>query len=297
MQEFIEKAKVLIESLPYIQRFSGKTMVIKYGGHAMVDETLKNSFALDVILMKHIGINPVIVHGGGPQIGVVMKKMGMEPRFVDGYRVTDKETMNVVEMVLVGSVNKEIVSSINSQGGRAVGLGGKDGGLITGRKKIIKKKDKKDQPPEIIDMGMIGDVDVINIEIINTLDKSGFIPVIAPVGVGLKGETYNINADLVAGKMAEALKAEKLVLLTDVQGVQDKEGNLISSMDKKDVNRFIEDGTINGGMVPKAECCLEALKMGVTKTHIVDGRQQHALLLEIFTDRGIGTQIFEQALL
>ena len=263
----------------------------------MVDEDLKTSFALDVILMKHIGINPVIVHGGGPQIGAVMKKMGMEPRFVNGYRVTDKETMNVVEMVLVGSVNKEIVSSINSQGGRAVGLGGKDGGLITGRKKIIKKKDKKEQPPEIIDMGMIGDVDIINVEIINTLDKSGFIPVIAPVGVGVKGETYNINADTVAGKMAEALKAEKLVLLTDVQGVLDNEGNLVSTMNEKEVVRFIENGTISGGMIPKVECCLEALKMGVTKTHIVDGRQEHALLLEIFTDRGIGTQIFEQALL
>jgi len=297
VHKLIEKAKVLIESLPYIQRFSGKTIVIKYGGHAMVEESLKRSFALDVILMKHIGINPVIVHGGGPQIGAVMKKMGMEPRFVDGYRVTDQETMNVVEMVLVGKVNKEIVGSINLQGGRAVGLGGKDGGLITGRKKTLKKQDNIEQPPEIIDMGMIGDVDAINVEIIETLDRNGFIPVIAPVGAGSRGETYNINADLVAGKLAVALQAEKLVLLTDVEGVKDEEGRLISSMNKRDVAAYIEDKTITGGMIPKVQCCLDALEMGVTKTHIVDGRLEHALLLEIFTDKGIGTQIFEQVLL
>lgn len=293
MKKLIEKAKVLIESLPYIQQFSGKTIVIKYGGNAMVEEELKKSFALDIILMKHIGINPVVVHGGGPQIGEVMRKMGMEPSFVEGYRVTDSETMNVVEMVLVGRVNKEIVNLINTQGGRAVGLGGKDGGLIIGKKKTLKKQEKKDQPPEIIDIGMVGDVEAINPEILHTLDESGFIPVVAPVGVGSDGETYNINADLVAGKVAEALSAEKLVLLTDVEGVKNQGGNLMSSITRKEVLDSIEGGTIKGGMVPKVQCCIEALECGVTKTHIIDGRVEHALLLEIFTDRGVGTQITE----
>lgn len=291
MQKLIEKAKVLIESLPYIQRFSGKTIVVKYGGNAMIEEDLKVGFALDIILMKHIGINPVVVHGGGPQIGEVMKKMGLEPRFVDGFRITDDETMSVVEMVLVGKVNKEIVNLINNQGGRAVGLGGKDGSLIRGKKRYLKKTDKKDQPPEIIDIGMVGDVEHINPEIIDTLDKSGFIPVIAPVGVGEKGETYNINADLVAGKVAEALSAEKLVLLTDIEGVKDGKGNLISTLSRKDVLKLVDEGVIKGGMIPKVECCLEALDNGVTKTHIIDGRVEHAVLLEIFTDKGIGTQI------
>jgi acetylglutamate kinase len=293
MQKLIEKAKVLIESLPYIQQFAGETVVVKYGGHAMVDETLKKSFALDIILMKHIGINPVVVHGGGPQIGEVMKKMGMEPRFVDGYRVTDSETMSVVEMVLVGKVNKEIVSLINTQGGRAVGLGGKDGGLICGKKKRLKRQDQQDQPPEIIDIGMVGDVEKINPEILDTLDDGGFIPVIAPVGVGPDGETYNINADLVASKIAEALTAAKLVLLTDVEGVKNKDGKLITSMTRKKINESIKNGTIKGGMIPKVQCCLEALGWGVNKTHIIDGRVEHALLLEIFTDKGIGTQITE----
>lgn len=293
MEKLIEKAKVLIESLPYIQRFAGKTFVIKYGGHAMVDESLKKSFALDVILMKHIGINPVIVHGGGPQIGAVMKKMGMEPSFVEGYRVTDTETMDVVEMVLVGRVNKEIVSLINRQGGRAVGLGGKDGGLIIGRKKSLRRQDKKDQPPEIIDIGMVGDVVKINPEILTALDKNGFIPVIAPVGEGEGGETYNINADTVAGKIAGALMAEKLVLLTDVEGIKDRKGKLLSSLSHSEVDKYIEDGTIHGGMLPKVECCIDALGGGVTKTHIIDGRVEHALLLEIFTDKGIGSQITE----
>lgn len=291
MQKMIDKAKGLIESLPYIQRFSGKTVVVKYGGNAMVEESLKKSFALDIILMKHVGINPVVVHGGGPQIGEVMKKMGMEPNFIDGYRVTDSETMNVVEMVLVGRVNKEIVNSINIEGGRAVGLGGKDGGLIRGKKKTLKRHDKKDQPPEIIDIGMVGDVEEINPEILISLDNGGFIPVIAPVGVGAKGETYNINADLVAGKVAEALDAEKLVLLTDVEGVKDQEGKLLSSLSREEVNHHIGSGAIHGGMLPKIECCLRALKGGVNKTHIIDGRVEHALLLEIFTDTGIGSQI------
>jgi acetylglutamate kinase len=293
MKKLIEKAKVLIESLPYIQQFSGKTVVIKYGGNAMVEETLKKSFALDIILMKQIGINPVIVHGGGPQIGEVMKKMGMEPSFVDGYRVTDSETMHVVEMVLVGRVNKEIVSLINMQGGRAVGLGGKDGSLIRGKKKRLKRQDKKDQPPEIIDIGMVGDVDSINPEILISLDNNGFIPVIAPVGVGKGGETYNINADLVAGKIAEALNAEKLVLLTDVEGIKNKDGEMLSSLSTKEINSYLKDGTIHGGMVPKVECCISAMEGGVTKTHIIDGRVEHAVLLEIFTDTGIGTQITE----
>lgn len=291
MQKLIEKAKVLIESLPYIQKFSGKTIVIKYGGNAMVEEGLKKNFALDVILMKHIGINPVVVHGGGPQIGEVMRKMGMEPCFVEGFRVTDSETMSVVEMVLVGRINKEIVNLINMQGGKAVGLGGKDGGLIKGRKKTLKKQEKKDQPPEIIDIGMVGEVEEINPEIIDTLDKSGFIPVIAPVGVGSEGETYNINADLVAGKIADALSAEKLVLLTDVEGVKDGEGKLISSLSVDDALKLIEARIIKEGMIPKVQCCIEALECGVSKTHIIDGRVEHALLLEIFTDRGIGTQI------
>ena len=293
MKKLIEKAKVLIESLPYIQQFSGKTVVIKYGGNAMVEETLKKSFALDIILMKQIGINPVIVHGGGPQIGEVMKKMGMEPSFVDGYRVTDSETMHVVEMVLVGRVNKEIVNLINTQGGRAVGLGGKDGSLIRGKKKRLKRQDKKDQPPEIIDIGMVGDVDSINPEILISLDNSGFIPVIAPVGVGKDGETYNINADLVAGKIAEALNAEKLVLLTDVEGIKNKSGELLSSLSPKEINSHLKDATIHGGMVPKVECCISAMEGGVTKTHIIDGRVEHAVLLEIFTETGIGTQITE----
>ncbi|MBE9503808.1 MAG: acetylglutamate kinase [Proteobacteria bacterium] len=293
MKKLIEKAKVLIESLPYIQQFSGKTVVIKYGGNAMVEETLKKSFALDIILMKQIGINPVIVHGGGPQIGEVMKKMGMKSSFVDGYRVTDSETMHVVEMVLVGRVNKEIVSLINMQGGRAVGLGGKDGSLIRGKKKRLKRQDKKDQPPEIIDIGMVGDVDSINPEILISLDNSGFIPVIAPVGIGKGGETYNINADLVAGKIAEALDAEKLVLLTDVEGIKNKDGELLSSLSPKEINSYLKDGTIHGGMVPKVECCISAMEGGVTKTHIIDGRVEHAVLLEIFTDIGIGTQITE----
>ena len=291
MKKLIEKAKVLIESLPYIQSFSGKTVVVKYGGNAMVEEELKVSFALDIILMKHIGINPVVVHGGGPQIGEVMKKMGMEPKFIDGFRVTDDETMSVVEMVLVGKVNKEIVNLINNQGGRAVGLGGKDGALITGKKKMLQKRDKKDQPPEIIDIGMVGDVESINPEIIDTLDKSGFIPVIAPVGVGNYGETYNINADLVAGKVAEALSAEKLVLLTDIEGVRNEKGELFSSLSAGETNNLVDKGVIKDGMIPKVQCCLEALDYGVTKTHIIDGRIEHALLLEIFTDKGIGTEI------
>ncbi len=281
MQKYIQKIETLLESLPYIRQFYGKTIVIKYGGHAMVDEKLKQSFARDIILMKYVGLNPVIVHGGGPQIGEFLKKLGKESRFVKGIRVTDDETMDVVEMVLVGKVNKEIVGLINHFGGKAVGLSGKDGGLITAKKLKIKGED----------MGMVGEVLSVNPKVIETLDRDKFIPVIAPVGVGKDGRTYNINADNVAGKIAAALKAEKLILLTDVQGVFDKNKKLISAMDTAHAKKLIKSGAASGGMIPKLECCLDALKGGVSKAHIVDGRVEHAVLLEVFTDAGIGTEI------
>ena len=291
MKELISKANVLIEALPWIKNFYGKTIVIKYGGNAMVEERLKEGFARDIILMKYIGLNPVVVHGGGPQIGQVMEKMGLESRFVQGMRVTDSETMNVVEMVLGGRVNKEIVGNINRLGGRAVGLSGKDGGLITAKKLEMKAVNPDTLTPEIIDIGMVGEVDMINPAIIGSLEESNFIPVIAPIGVGLEGETYNINADLVAGKIAGALRAEKLILLTDIEGVKDKEGKLISTIDVSRVPDLINDETITGGMIPKVNCCVDAVEEGVTKTHIIDGRMEHACLLEIFTDMGIGTAI------
>jgi acetylglutamate kinase len=291
MQKLIEKAKVLMEALPYIKRFADKTIVIKYGGNAMVDERLKEGFAKDIILMKYIGLNPVVVHGGGPQIGKVLKEMGKESRFVQGMRVTDTETMDVVEMVLGGKVNKEIVGNINRHGGKAVGLSGKDGGLILARKLEMKAVNPDTLTPEIIDVGMVGEVEAVHPAIIDALEQSNFIPVIAPIGVGLAGETYNINADLVAGRIAGALRAEKLILLTDVEGVKDKEGRLISTIDVSRVPDLINDGTISGGMIPKVNCCLDAVEEGVTKTHIIDGRMEHACLLEIFTDKGIGTAI------
>jgi acetylglutamate kinase len=291
MQELIEKANVLMEALPYIKRFADKTIVIKYGGNAMVDEKLKEGFARDIILMKYIGLNPVVVHGGGPQIGRVLKEMGRESHFVQGMRVTDTETMDVVEMVLGGKVNKEIVGNINRHGGRAVGLSGKDGGLILARKLEMKAVNPETLTPEIIDVGMVGEVESVHPAIIDALEKSNFIPVIAPIGVGLSGETYNINADLVAGRVAGALRAEKLILLTDVEGVKDKEGRLISTIDVTRVPDLINDGTISGGMIPKVNCCVDAIEEGVTKTHIIDGRMEHACLLEIFTDKGIGTAI------
>lgn len=291
MEELIKKANILMESLPYIKRFTDKTIVIKYGGNAMVEEHLKESFAKDIILMKYIGINPVVVHGGGPQIGSVMEKMGLESRFVRGMRVTDSATMDVVEMVLGGRVNKEIVANINRHGGRAVGLTGKDGDLIRARKMEMKTVNPDTLTPEIIDIGHVGEVESVHPEIIQALEQNNFIPVIAPVGVGEAGETYNINADLVAGQVAAALKAEKLILLTDIEGVKDKSGELITNIDVSEVQGLIDDETISGGMIPKVTCCLDAVLAGVRKAHIVDGRIEHACLLEIFTDKGIGTEV------
>ncbi len=291
MENPIDKAKVLIEALPYIRRFCDKTIVIKYGGSTMEEQRLKRSFALDVVLLKYIGLNPVIVHGGGPQIGDVLNKMGKKSQFIEGMRVTDGETMDVVEMVLVGKVNKELVTLINQQGGKAVGLSGKDGQLIIARKLKLTKRSSQGEPPEVIDIGMVGEVKTINPGIIKALEKESFIPVIAPVGVGEEGETYNINADLVAGKVASALKAEKLILLTDVEGVMDEKRRLIPALDAKQAKRLMAQKVISSGMIPKVNCCLQALEEGVTKTHIIDGRVEHAILLEIFTDVGIGTQI------
>ncbi len=291
MQKLIEKANVLMEALPYIRRFYQKTFVIKYGGSAMQDAKLKEVFAKDVVLLNYIGIRPVIVHGGGPQIGKVLTQMGKKPTFVDGLRVTDGETMDIVEMVLVGKVNKEIVSLINQHGGKAVGLSGKDGFLIEAKKLKITKRSVSQQPPEIIDIGMVGEVKSINTQVVKSLENERFIPVIAPVGVGKKGETYNINADTVAGEMAIALQAEKLILMTDVEGIKDKNGNLISTLTAKEAEKLSSDRTVSGGMIPKLTCCLQAIKNGVGKTHIIDGRVEHALLLEVFTTEGIGTQI------
>lgn len=284
-------ADILIEALPYIRRFYGMTIVIKYGGHAMVDEQLKEDFARDITLMKFVGLNPVVVHGGGPQINSVLDRMGIRPRFVRGMRLTDEPTMDVVEMVLGGKVNKAIVAQINQQGGKAVGLSGKDGGLITAKKIQVLHQENKNEPPEIIDPGLVGEVTHINPDIINTLTKHGFIPIVAPVGAGESGETYNINADLVAAKLAIALSAGRLVLLTDVDGVLDSAGSLISSIDAKTIRKRVEDKTISGGMIPKIECALDALENGVKKVQIINGAKRHALLLELFTDSGIGTEV------
>lgn len=294
MKESITKAKVLIESLPYIREFNEKTVVIKYGGHAMVDEELKKSFALDVILMKYIGLNPVIVHGGGPQINRFLEKMQITSNYIQGMRVTDGETMDVVEMVLVGKVNKEIVGLINHCGGKAVGLSGRDGDLISARKlKLEIKPDDPARTPELIDLGRVGEVTSVNPEILSTLDEQDFIPVIAPVGVGEDGQAYNINADLVAGAIASQLDAVKLILLTDVEGVKDQSDDLVSTIRKGEVEGLVKSGVISGGMIPKVRCCTSALDSGVAKTHIVDGRQEHAILLEIFTHEGIGTEIIK----
>lgn len=292
MREEIAKAKVLVESLPYIHEFRGKTVVIKYGGHAMVDETLKRSFALDVILMKYIGINPVVVHGGGPQINRFLEKMQITPSYVQGMRVTDGETMDVVEMVLVGKVNKEIVGLINHCGGKAVGLSGRDGDLVQARKLTIQgKASGEDRPPELIDIGRVGQVTRVNAEILAALEQRDFIPVIAPVGVGEDGQAFNINADLVAGAIAAELDAVKLMLLTDVEGVKNESGALISTIYRDQIDSLIESGVIQGGMIPKVNCCKSALDGGVAKAHIIDGRQEHAILLEIFTQKGIGTEL------
>ena len=291
VQQSMARAEVLLEALPYIRRFYNKTIVIKYGGHAMVDDALKTAFARDIVMMKYIGINPEVVHGGGPQIGTFLKKLGKDSTFIQGMRVTDEETMDIVEMVLVGKVNKEIVGLINHQGGRAVGLSGKDGGLIRAEKYLLSAEKAKDTPPEIIDLGLVGKVREIDGALISALVKDGFIPVIAPTGAGEGGETYNINADIVAGAVASAVKAEKLVLLTDVAGVLDGEKKLVNTMNDRAARQMIETGVIEGGMFPKVKCCLKALRGGVHKTHIVDGRLRHAILLEMFTDSGIGTEI------
>lgn len=291
MKKLIEKAEVLMEAMPYIRQFQGRTFVIKYGGNAMVADELKESFARDVVLMKYIGINPVIVHGGGPQISKTMERMGLKPKFVSGYRVTDTETMDIVEMVLGGKVNKEIVNLINASGGHAVGLTGKDGGLILAKKKLMKKNSPETGAPEILDLGLIGEVERVDSKILEALDAGGFIPVIAPVGVGAQGETYNINADLVAGSVAAALSASKLILMTDTEGILDGKGKLITALTKKKVEKLIKDDVITGGMLPKVAACFDALGGKVGKVHIIDGRVPHALLLEIFTKSGIGTEI------
>ncbi|MGW8273332.1 MAG: acetylglutamate kinase [Thermodesulfovibrionales bacterium] len=291
MKELIQKAEVLIESLPYIRKFYGKTFVIKYGGAAQVRDDLKDAFARDVVVMKYIGINPVIVHGGGPRVTETMKRMGKIPHFIHGQRVTDRETVDIVEMVLGGLVHKEIVTLINRNGGRAVGLTGKDGALIKAAKKVIKKKSQRTGGAEVIDLGLVGEVTSVDGSILTTLDRDGFIPVIAPVGVDEDGVTYNVNADTVAAAIASSVKAEKLILLTDVEGIIDKKGVLQSTLSGRDVNRLVRNGTISGGMIPKVEACMEALGRGVGKAHIVDGRVEHCLLLEIFTREGVGTEI------
>jgi acetylglutamate kinase len=292
MEKYIEKADILLEALPYIQRFANKTIVIKYGGHAMEDEELKTNFVRDVILLHFIGLNPIIVHGGGPQIDGMLDKIGKKSQFIEGMRVTDEETMEVVEMVLVGKINKEIVSRINSNGGHAIGLSGADGNLIRARKMWAFKKGQEGQEKGRIDLGKVGEVESIDPGVIRTFMANKWIPIIAPVGVGPGGEAYNINADLVAGKVASSLEAEKFILLTDVEGVLDGQKRLISTVDAQTAGRFIQEGTISGGMIPKVKCCLDALREGVKKTHIIDGRVKHAILLEIFTDEGIGTQIY-----
>lgn len=292
LQNAKDRARVLTEALPYIKRFHGKTIVIKYGGNAMVDEDLKYGFARDVVLMKLVGMNPVVVHGGGPQIGEALKRIGKESQFVHGMRVTDRETMDVVETVLGGLVNKEIVNLINHHGGRAVGLSGKDGGFIKARK-LIMKEDQRDAklPSEIIDIGHVGEVESIDAEAVDLFDTRDLIPVVAPIGVGDDGESYNINADLVAGKLAITLEAEKLILLTDTTGVLDKQGKLLTGLNASEVDALIRDGTIAGGMLPKVRCALDAVRSGVKSAHIIDGRVPDATLLEIFTDEGVGTLV------
>ncbi len=291
-QSAADRARILTEALPYIQRFQGKTIVIKYGGNAMVDENLKRGFARDVVLMKLVGMNPVVVHGGGPQIGQLLEKIGKKSEFVQGMRVTDRETMDVVEMVLGGLVNKEIVNLISQQGGKAVGLSGKDGGLIRAKKMVLQKPaDKKDLPSEIIDIGHVGDVSSIDPRLVALLDTGDFIPVIAPIGVGDDGQTYNINADVVAGKLAITLKAEKLMMLTNTTGVLDKTDKLLTGLSITQVKDLITDGTIHGGMLPKVNYALDAVSSGVKTAHIIDGRVEHAVLLEVFTNEGVGTLI------
>lgn len=292
----LEIASVLSESLPYIQRFSGKTLVIKYGGNAMTDLSLQAGFARDIVLMKLIGINPIVVHGGGPQIGQLLQELNIESKFINGMRVTDTRTMDVVEMVLGGQVNKGIVNLINNAGGKAIGLTGKDSGFIQAKKLFVKTQASPDAAPEIVDIGHVGEVESIDTSVLKMLENSDFIPVIAPIGVDAKGNSYNINADLVAGKVAEAVNAEKLMLLTNISGVQDKEGNVLTGLSTAQVDALIADGTIYGGMLPKISCALSAVNAGVTSAHIVDGRVPHSTLLEIFTDEGVGTLITNKSL-
>ena len=287
----INVAQVLSEALPYIQRFTGKTIVVKFGGNAMIDEDLKNSFARDIVMMKLVGMNPVVVHGGGPQIGDLLTKLNIESHFVNGMRVTDTATINVVEMVLGGSVNKDIVNLINKNGGQAIGLTGKDGKLIQAKQLKVTHQTPEMLAPEIIDIGHVGEVSAINTDVLDMLRNSDFIPVIAPIGVDEEGNSYNINADLVAGKVAEILQAEKLMLLTNTAGLLDKKGNLLTGLSTKQVDDLIADGTIYGGMLPKIACALDAVKGGVKRAHIIDGRVNHATLLEVFTDQGVGTLI------
>jgi acetylglutamate kinase len=282
----ILRAEVLLEALPYLQVFQGKTLVIKYGGAAMEKADLKEQFARDVLLLRLIGIRPVIVHGGGPQIGALMKRLGKEPEFVGGMRVTDTETVEIAEMVLVGKINKEIVALINVHGGRAVGLSGKDGNLLRARKRLHRLPDGT-----TVDIGFVGEVETVNTDVIRLLEENGLIPVIAPIGVGAQGETYNINADLVAGDVASALRAEKLIHLTDVQGIKGEDGALISRLTKREAERLIKSNVIDGGMLPKVESALKAIEGGAAKAHIIDGRVPHAVLLEVFTHEGIGTEI------
>ncbi len=287
-------AHVLIEALPYIKKFKDKTVVVKFGGNAMVDEELKHSFAQDVVLMKLVGINPIVIHGGGPQIGNLLQRLNISTKFVDGMRITDSETMDVVEMVLGGQVNKQIVNLINRHGGKAIGLTGKDGDFIHARKINMNSFSPETKASEIIDLGHVGEVSSIDPSVVNMLCQSDFIPVIAPIGVGKDGHSYNINADLVAGKVAEVLKAEKLILLTNTPGILDKQSQLLTGLSVSDIDALINDGTINGGMIPKTRCATDALKSGVNSVHIIDGRINHAVLLELFTDQGVGTQLLRR---
>ena len=287
-------AHVLIESLPYIQKFKGKTVIIKYGGNAMIDENLKACFARDIVLMKLVGINPIVVHGGGPQIGNLLERLDIDTKFVNGMRVTNSETMDVVEMVLGGQVNKDIVNLINMAGGKAVGLTGKDGNFICARKIEMKQFNKETQASEIIDIGHVGEVSHIDPSILEMLSQGDFIPVIAPIGVGKDGHSYNINADLVAGKVAEVLKAEKLILLTNIPGILDQQGKLLTGLTVEDIDTLIADGTISGGMIPKTRCGTDAIQAGVNGVHIIDGSVEHAVLLELFTDKGVGTLLINE---
>jgi len=290
-EQALSAAHVLTQALPYIQRYQGKCIVIKYGGNAMIDDALKNCFARDVVLLKLVGIHPIVVHGGGPQIGAMLDRLGIQSRFVDGMRVTDAETMDVVEMVLGANVNKEIVSLINSHGGRAIGLTGKDGPLIYAKKMEMARRREASAAGELVDLGYVGEVSGVNKRVIDYLSRGDFIPVIAPIGVGDDGHSYNINADLVAGKIAEVMQAEKLIVLTNIRGLLNKAGELLTGLDAEEVEALIADGTISGGMLPKMDSVLDAVKAGVNRAHIIDGRVEHALLLELFTDVGVGTLI------